>query len=94
MSKPHERFRAWQLGHDLVLAVYRATSGWPMEERFGLVTQARRAAVSAQLNLVEGAAGRGPGDFARFLDNANGSLADLEYALRLARDLGHIGAQD
>ena len=90
MSKPHERFQAWQAGHRLVLAVYRSTLDWPAEERYGLVTQVRRAAVSAQLNLVEGAAKRGSKEFARFLDTANGSLAEVEYALRLAHDLGYL----
>ena len=90
MPKPHERFRAWQSGHRFVLAVYLATAKWPREERFGLVSQVRRAAVSAQLGLVEGAAKRGVGEFARYLDIANGSLAEVEYILRLARDLAYL----
>ena len=94
MPKPHERFKAWQAGHRFVLEVYRSSAGWPLEERFGLVSQVRRAAISAQLNLVEGAAKRGSVEFARFLDIANGSLAESEYVLRLARDLGYITEPD
>lgn len=87
---PYERFEAWQLSHTLVLAVYRATSGWPPHERYGLVTQARRAAVSAASNIAEGAAKRGPREFRRYLDIAFGSVAELAYVLRLGLDLGYL----
>jgi four helix bundle protein len=87
---PYERFAAWQHSHRLVLSVYQATQKWPRHEMFGLVSQARRAAVSVPSNLAEGSAKRGSREFSRYLDIANGSLSELEYLLRLARDLGYL----
>jgi four helix bundle protein len=71
----------------LVLAVYRATASFPKHELYGLTSQARRSAFSAAVNIVEGAAKRGPAEFRRFLDISVGSMAELAYTLRLARDL-------
>src|SRR5687767_6516745 len=56
MPPPYERLEAWQRSHALVLAVYRETRSWPDEERYGLISQIRRASVSAGTNLAEGSA--------------------------------------
>ncbi|MBL8978711.1 MAG: four helix bundle protein [Gemmatimonadetes bacterium] len=87
---PFERLEAWQLCHSLVVQVYRLTEGWPSQERFGLVSQVRRAAVSITTNIAEGSAKRGGREFRRFLDISLGSLAELTYLLRLAKDLGYL----
>jgi four helix bundle protein len=89
---PYERFEAWQLCHELTLAVYRVTESFPSDERFGLTSQARRAAVSAAVNIAEGAAKHGRREFRRYLDIAIGSLAELSYILRLSRDLRLVSA--
>ena len=86
--KPYERLVAWERSHGLVLAVYRATEKWPSAERFGLTGQLRRAAVSIPANIAEGVAKRGKAEYRRFLDIALGSLSEVCYLLRLARDLG------
>ncbi len=86
----HERIHAWKLCHELVLAVYDATTSFPKHELYGLTSQARRAAFSAAVNIVEGSAKRGPAEFRRFLDMCVGSLAELAYTLRVAKDLGFI----
>ena len=83
----YERFRAWQLCHELSVAVYRATRSWPRAELFGLSSQARRAAHSAAANIAEGSAKRGPRELRRYLDISLGSLSELSYTLLLARDL-------
>jgi len=85
---PYERIRAWQKCHELVLLVYQITRGWPKEETYGLVAQSRRAAYSAAANIVEGSTKQGAREFRRFLDVSVGSLYELSYILRLARDLG------
>lgn len=87
---PYERFRAWQACDRLVLAVYRATTGFPRHELYGLTSQARRAAFSAAANIVEGSAKRGPGEFRRYLDISLGSLAELSYTMRLSNKLGYL----
>jgi four helix bundle protein len=84
----HERLRAWQLCHELALAVYRATDGWPSEEKYGLTAQARRAAHSAAANIAEGWAKDGRRDLRRYLSISRGSLAELCYTLQLAFDRG------
>jgi four helix bundle protein len=83
----YERFRAWQLCHELSVAVYRATRSWPKAELFGLSSQACRAAHSAAANIAEGSAKRGSREFRRYLDISLGSLSELSYTLLLARDL-------
>jgi four helix bundle protein len=90
----HERFHAWKLCHELVLAVYRQTESWPVHERYGLTSQIRRAAVSGAANLAEGAAKHGSREFRRYIDIALGSLAETSYLLMLARDLGLINENE
>ncbi|MEO8031892.1 MAG: four helix bundle protein [Gemmatimonadota bacterium] len=85
---PYEKLEAWKACHLLVLAVYTETRSWPSEERFGLTSQARRAAVSAATNIAEGVAKRGQKEFRRYLDISLGSLSELSYLLRLAKELG------
>src|SRR5690606_6366148 len=78
----------WRACHALAVQVYAVTKAWPSDERYGLTSQARRAAVSAASNIAEGAAKRGRREFGRYLDLALGSLSELAYQLMLARDLG------
>jgi four helix bundle protein len=68
--------------------VYRCSERWPVQERYGLTSQIRRASVSAPTNIAEGAAKHGSREFRRYLDIALGSLAETAYLLRLAKDLG------
>ncbi len=91
--EPYERFKAWQLAHALFLEVRLAVRAWPSEERFELSSQVRRAAWSVPANIVEGSARRGRKEFRHFLDLAYGSLAELGYGLRTARELGYLGDQ-
>lgn len=86
--------KVWERSHELVLAVYRATKSWPAEERFGLTSQLRRAAVSVPANIAEGAKRVHAGDFARFLNVAESSLAEMDYLMLLSRDLGYLDSAD
>jgi len=90
---PYEKWKAWQRSHELVLAIYTETSHWPPEERYGLIAQARRAAVSVPTNLAEGSARLGGRELRRFADIGLGSLSELSYLLRLARDLGYVSPE-
>jgi four helix bundle protein len=89
-GKRFESLRAWQAAQALALAIYRATAKWPDHERFGMVAQSRRAAVSVSAKIAEGSAKRGNREFHRFLDIANGSLAEVEVYLLLAKELGYL----
>ena len=91
-GKGFRRLVAWQKGHGLALAVYKATQSFPSGERFGLVSQMRRAAVSVPANLAEGYTRQHTAEFRQALNVARGSLAELEYYLELSRDLGYTDA--
>jgi four helix bundle protein len=91
---PYERLKAWQLCHELALAVYAASDSWPRSESYGMTTQARRAVHSAAANIAEGSAKRGKLEFRKYLDVTLGSLSELSYTLRLARDRGMITGED
>jgi four helix bundle protein len=82
----HEQPKAWQVSHELALAVYAASDSWPKAELFGLTSQARRAVHSVAANIAEGWAKHGGRELRRYLDISLGSLAELSYTLRLARD--------
>ena len=85
---------AWQLGMDLVEAVYRLSARFPDDERFGLTNQIRRASVSVPSNVAEGQ-GRGtPAEFAHFLRIANGSRQEVETQALLAVRLGFVQEKD
>ena len=88
--EPFESLAAWQKAHALFLAVYRTTANWPKSELYGMVSQARRAAFSVPANIAEGQARLGALEFKRYVGIALGSLAELKYALRAARDLGWL----
>ncbi|HMD99818.1 MAG TPA: four helix bundle protein [Terriglobia bacterium] len=83
----------WQRSHALVLSLYRLTSSFPADERFGLTSQLRRAVASVPTNIAEGAKRTGKQDYARFLNIAQGSLAETEYLVMLSRDLGYLAPQ-
>lgn len=82
--------KVWQRSHALVLQLYRATAGFPADERFGLTSQLRRAATSVPTNIAEGSKRRTSAEYARFLNIAEGSLAETEYLLLLSRDIGYL----
>jgi four helix bundle protein len=77
----------WQKGMDIAKMTYELTFSFPKEERFGLVSQMRRAAVSIPSNIAEGQARHTTGEFVQFVSHAEGSLAELETQLRLAVEL-------
>jgi four helix bundle protein len=84
----------WQKAMALASAVYSLTGRFPSAERFGLVAQMRRAAVSVPSNIAEGQARNTTGEFVQFISHAEGSLAELETQLRLSLDLNLCGAQN
>ena len=80
----------WQKAVDWVETVYAATRAWPQDERFGLTSQIRRAAVSVPSNVAEGCARRSTAEFIRFLSIGRGSLAEVETQIIIATRLGYL----
>ena len=90
----HERLVAWQKCHRFAIAAYQCSRSWPKEERYGLTSQFRRAALSAPANLAEGSARAGTRSMAYHTSIALGSLAETAYYLRFVRDLDLISEAD
>ena len=79
----------WQKAFGLVKDVYILTSKFPADERYGLVSQMRRAAVSIPSNIAEGRSRHTPGEFIQFVSHAEGSAAELETQLLLSVELSY-----
>lgn len=86
--KSYRDLSAWQKARLLVKEVYLLTAAFPVGERFGLVSQMNRAAVSIPSNIAEGYGRATTQDYLHFLRIARGSAYELETQLVLAQDLG------
>src|SRR6266487_6606049 len=83
----------WQKGIHLAKIVYRLTQSLPPEEKFGLVAEMRRSAVSIPSNIAEGQARHTTGEFIQFISHAEGSVAELDTQLILSTEL-HFCSKD
>lgn len=94
MVKPQtiKDLKVWQKSMDLAVASYRASADFPQDEKFGLVSQIRRAATSVPANIAEGFGRWNSREFARFLSIAGGSLRELETHFHIAQRLGYLSA--
>lgn len=88
--RDYRKLRAFELADEFVIMVYRATSGFPTIEQFGLTSQIRRAAVSIPSNIVEGSARPTLSDYRRFLGIAYGSTQEVGYQISLEHRLGYL----
>jgi four helix bundle protein len=85
-----KKLAVWRKAHELALATYDATKGFPPAELYGLTSQLRRAATSIPTNIAEGCGRDGDVELARFLRIAMGSGNEVEYLLLIARDLSYL----
>jgi four helix bundle protein len=95
-TRDYRDLRVWQRAVDLVEAVYRLTRHLPPDERFGLVAQMRRAAVSIAANIAEGNGRAHVREYVHHLSFAHGSLLELETLLTIVLRLGltSVGSAD
>ena len=92
MARDPRKLRVFALADTLVPDIYLTTRDFPGDERYGLVSQMRRAAESIPTNIVEGCARRGLKEYLNFLNVANGSAHELGYLVRLSTRLGLIAS--
>lgn len=92
--RPHHSLDAWKRSIDFVVEIYKVTDGFPKEERFGLTSQIRRAAVSIPANIAEGAARKSDKEFLQFLSIAQGSASEVETEILIAYRLGFLEKQN
>lgn len=81
--------RIWQKAHELTLRIYKLTAKFPKEERYGLVSQLRRAAVSVEANIAESHGRYHYADVVNFLLDSRGSIFEVQDELMIAKDLGY-----
>jgi four helix bundle protein len=93
-ERPHRRLIAWQKAIDLTQNVYAVTSKFPIEERFGLTSQMKRAAVSVASNIAEGAARFSTGEKLHFFRMARGSLSELDTQIEITERLAYLSSND
>jgi len=88
-----ENLEVYELANDFALKIYKIAKNFPKEELFGLISQIKRAATSVVLNIVEGSGRNSKKDFARFINQAIGSLFEVKAVLTLAVDLEYISRE-
>ena len=86
----YKDLKVWKLSMDIAEAIYQLTSAFPSDEKFGLVSQMKRASVSIVSNIAEGAGRNSNKEFSQFLSIANGSVCELETQLLLSQKLEMI----
>jgi len=90
MLKNYKELKVWQRSYQLCLKIYKITKRFPNEEKYGLTSQIRRAAVSVPSNIAEGYGRKTTLDYTRMLYISYGSVCELETQILLAGDLGLI----
>lgn len=90
----YEDLKVWERAHKLCLNIYKLTNQFPSDEKFGLITQLRRASSSVPTNIAEGSGYDTPKEFSRFIKIASGSITEVSYLLKLSKDLLFISEKD
>ena len=88
--RPHEKLDLWKKAIEFVVSVYKATESFPKDEKFGLTSQLRRAAVSIVANIAEGAGRKSSKEFRQFLSHSQGSASEVDTELVIAHRLSYL----
>lgn len=88
-----KKLAIWIKSVEFVTDIYKVTNTFPSHERFGLISQLQRAAVSVPTNISEGSAKTSNKDFARFLEISLGSTFELETELLVSLNLSYIDVE-
>jgi len=90
----HKRLNVWKMSLEFVATIYKLTANFPTEERYGLTSQMRRAAVSVLSNISEGAARKSPKDRKRFYEIARSSLVEIDAQLEISLRLNFLNVKN
>ena len=88
--KDYRNLVVWEKAHKLVILIYKITKAFPKEEQYALTNQMRRAAASAPTNIAEGCGKQTQADFARYLQQALGSIQEVQYLSFLSFELNYM----
>jgi four helix bundle protein len=89
-QRPHKNLEVWKESIKLSKMIYSMCTGLPSEEKFGLISQFKRASVSVALNIAEGAARETPKEFYQFLKYSSGSLSEIDTLIEITFELNLI----
>ncbi|MFC7357466.1 four helix bundle protein [Jejudonia soesokkakensis] len=90
----YKDLKVWQLSREFCSKIYMITGSFPTSEKFGLISQLRRATISIPSNIAEGASRNSNKDFSRFLEIAIGSAYEIETQLLICEDLKFISKEE
>lgn len=91
--RPHHKLEAWKKSIDFVVQVYGAVERFPLDEKFALTSQIKRASVSIAANIAEGAGRKSDKEFLQFLSIAQGSASEVETELIIAHRLNYLARE-
>ena len=86
----HTKLNAFQLSQELALECYKVTKTFPADEKFAMVQQIRRAAISVHLNIAEGCSRKSKAERARYFEIARGSVIEIDSAIGIAHKLSYV----
>jgi four helix bundle protein len=86
----HQKLQVYTASREFVLECYQLTKSLPSDEKFGMITQIRRAALSVHLNVAEGSSRKSEVERKRYYEVARGSVTEIDAALDVAEDLGYL----
>ena len=92
--KSVEDLDVFKLAHELTIEIYCLTKNFPKEEKYGLISQMRRAAASIPMNLMEGSHRLNKKEYRQFVGIAKGSAGEMKYQLMLSRDLNYLSEEN
>jgi four helix bundle protein len=90
----HTKLEVYNVTQSLTIEAYKVTRKFPVEEKFGMISQIRRAALSVHLNLAEGCSRKSQKERYRFFEIARGSVIEVDSALEIASELGYTSSEE